>query len=38
MKQRDVDDIYKNVPIDEIPWNMEDPPEAIVALVETGRI
>jgi 2-polyprenyl-3-methyl-5-hydroxy-6-metoxy-1,4-benzoquinol methylase len=38
MKPRDIDDIYKNVPIDEIPWNMEEPPEAIVALIESGKI
>jgi SAM-dependent methyltransferase len=31
-------DIYKNIPPDEIPWNNEQPPELLVELVESGKI
>jgi len=38
MKQVDTDSIYKKLPLDEIPWNIETPPEALVNLVESGKV
>ena len=38
MKQVDIDDIYRDVPLEEIPWNVETSPQALVDLVESGRI
>jgi cyclopropane fatty-acyl-phospholipid synthase-like methyltransferase len=37
-KPRSTEDVYQKVSPSEIPWNMEDPPEALVDLVEKGRI
>lgn len=34
----DVDKIYKNTPLDKIPWNIETPPDALVTLVKNGKI
>jgi SAM-dependent methyltransferase len=36
--QRNFDDIYENTPLDEIPWNHEEPPELMVELVESSRV
>ena len=33
-----IDSIYRNIPLDEIPWNVEVPPDAIVELVEGGLV
>jgi SAM-dependent methyltransferase len=33
-----INDIYKNMPLDEIPWNSETPPELLVKLFESGEI
>jgi len=33
-----IDSIYRNIPLDEIPWNVEVPPDAIVELVEGGIV
>jgi SAM-dependent methyltransferase len=33
-----IDDVYKNMPLEEIPWNMETPPELLVELVDSGKI
>lgn len=33
-----MDDIYKRIPLEEIPWNVEAPPTALVELVETGKV
>ena len=33
-----IDDVYKNTPLDEIPWNMETPPQLLVELVDSGKI
>jgi len=38
MKQTETDEIYRNVPLEEIPWNIETPPDAIVQLIETGKV
>ena len=33
-----IDDVYKNMPLEEIPWNMETPPELLVELVDSGKV
>jgi SAM-dependent methyltransferase len=38
MDQFIIDNIYKNKSLEEIPWNMETPPDALVELVKSGRI
>ncbi len=39
MKQTDIiDEIYKRMPPEEIPWNMEKPPQALVELLESGKV
>jgi len=37
-EQVDIDRIYRELPLDKIPWNEEEPPAALVALVERGTI
>jgi len=36
--QRSMDDIYRTLPLDEIPWNSKEPPNALVQLVESGQV
>jgi len=36
--QARIDDIYKNTPLEEIPWNVETPPELLVELVDSGKV
>jgi SAM-dependent methyltransferase len=38
LKPVDIEDIYKNLSPEEIPWNIETPPETLVALVENGKV
>ena len=38
MKYVDIDRIYRDVPLDSIPWNSGTPPDALVALVESGSV
>jgi len=38
MKQVDLDDIYRRKSPGEIPWNMEEPPKALVELIEGGKV
>lgn len=38
MIQDEMDEIYKNVPIENIPWNIETPPNELVNLIESGKI
>ena len=38
MKQVEMDKIYRNMPLEEIPWNIETPPDALVELVESGKV
>jgi 2-polyprenyl-3-methyl-5-hydroxy-6-metoxy-1,4-benzoquinol methylase len=38
MKYFDVDRIYQKVPLDKIPWNSETPPDALVGLVQDGKV
>jgi SAM-dependent methyltransferase len=36
--QTRIDDLYKNTPLEEIPWNSETPPELLVELVDSGKV
>ncbi len=36
--QPQMEAIYQNVPQDQIPWNLEKPPEALIELVTSGKI
>jgi SAM-dependent methyltransferase len=38
MKYVDIDRIYQQVPLDKIPWNIETPPDALVELVQSGKV
>ncbi len=38
MEYADIDRIYRDVPLDKIPWNSESPPDALVTLVRSGKI
>lgn len=38
MKYADVDKIYKEMPLDKIPWNSETPPDELVELVYSGKV
>jgi len=38
MKHIDMDEIYRQMPLEEIPWNIEEPPKVLVELVETGKL
>ena len=33
-----MDEIYRNIPLEEIPWNIEIPPDALVELVNNGKV
>jgi SAM-dependent methyltransferase len=37
-KYPDMDRIYQDVPLDTIPWNIETPPDALVELVQSGKV
>jgi hypothetical protein len=38
MKYIDLDRIYQEVPLNQIPWNIETPPDALVELVQSGKV
>ena len=38
MKQVDIDRIYREIPMEKIPWNIETPPDALVELVKNGKV
>jgi 2-polyprenyl-3-methyl-5-hydroxy-6-metoxy-1,4-benzoquinol methylase len=38
MKQIEIDNIYRNIPLEEISWYIETPPKELVDLVEGGSI
>ncbi len=38
MKQIDIDEIYRNMAQEEIPWNIDEPPRALVELIESGKV
>jgi len=33
-----MDRIYRNTPLEEIPWNIETPPDVLVELIENGKV
>ena len=33
-----MDDVYKNMSLEEIPWNIETPPQLLVELVDSGKV
>lgn len=38
MKYDDIDRIYRELPLEKIPWNSEIPPDALVELVKSGTV
>jgi len=38
MKRIDMDSLYRNRPLEQIPWNIESPPDALVELVKSGKV
>jgi len=38
MKGADIDEIYRRMPLDRIPWNSETPPDILVEIVRSGRV
>jgi len=38
MKYADIDRIYRTIPLDNLPWNSEAPPDALVRLVQEGKV
>lgn len=38
MKQVETDEIYRNIPLDKIPWNIETPPDELVQLIEDHKV
>ena len=36
--QKRMDEVYKNMPLEEIPWNRETPPDLLVDLINTGKL
>ena len=38
MKTGNIDEIYRRMPLDRIPWNVETPPDALVELVRSGKV
>jgi 2-polyprenyl-3-methyl-5-hydroxy-6-metoxy-1,4-benzoquinol methylase len=38
IRQNEIDKIYRNMKPDEIPWNIEVPPDALVELVDSGKV
>jgi len=37
-EQMRMDEVYKNMSPEEVPWNMETPPEPLVELVDSGKV
>lgn len=33
-----MDDVYKNTPLEDIPWNVETPPQLLVELLNSGKV
>jgi SAM-dependent methyltransferase len=38
MEPVDIDEIYRRMPLERIPWNSETPPDALVNLVRSGKV
>jgi len=36
--QDEMERIYKNIPLSNIPWNVETPPDALIELVDQGKV
>ncbi len=36
--RKQMNDVYRNIPLDKIPWNIEEPPGLLVEAVKTGKI
>ena len=38
MDKNEMDTIYKTIPLAKIPWNKKTPPDALVEIVESGKV
>lgn len=38
MQQVDMDKIYREIPLQNIPWNVETPPDALIDLIKYGKV
>jgi 2-polyprenyl-3-methyl-5-hydroxy-6-metoxy-1,4-benzoquinol methylase len=38
MKQVDMDGIYREMPLEKIPWNLESPPDVLIELIKDGKV
>ncbi len=38
MIKEQMENVYRNIPADKIPWNMEEPPEILRNIVDTGMV
>lgn len=38
MNQIDMDEIYRKMSPEEIPWNVEEPPDALVKILDNGSV
>ncbi|MGA9098222.1 MAG: class I SAM-dependent methyltransferase, partial [Methanotrichaceae archaeon] len=38
IKQTEIDKIYRNMNLEDIPWNIEEPPDALIELVKSGKV
>jgi len=38
MQTAEIDEIYRKVPLEKIPWNIETPPEVLTKLVASGKV
>jgi SAM-dependent methyltransferase len=38
MQIAEIDEIYRNTPLEKIPWNIETPPEVLTKLVASGKV
>ena len=38
IKLTEIDKIYRTMPLEEIPWNIETSPKALVDLIENGKV
>jgi 2-polyprenyl-3-methyl-5-hydroxy-6-metoxy-1,4-benzoquinol methylase len=38
MKKTDIDKVYKDIPLERIPWNYDTPPDPLIELIASGKI
>jgi 2-polyprenyl-3-methyl-5-hydroxy-6-metoxy-1,4-benzoquinol methylase len=38
MNKDEMEKIYRNMPVEKIPWNIETPPKVLVELIESGKV